>query len=93
MNSMGVGVSSRADDFPAVLQHDTVLRPVDCGGPVVDLSGKVVGHQHRPCRPDRNLLPADRRVDRADVRPDVRPAGAAGPHPTALRPGRQAGAV
>ena len=43
MNSLGVGVSKRSDDFPAVIQHDTVLRPVDCGGPVVDLSGKVVG--------------------------------------------------
>ena len=43
MNSLGVGVSTRSDDFPAVIQHDTVLNPVDCGGPVVDLSGKVVG--------------------------------------------------
>ena len=43
MNSMGVGVSKRSDDFPVVLQHDTVLKPVDCGGPVVDLTGKVVG--------------------------------------------------
>lgn len=42
-NSMGVGVSRRSDSFPAVIQHDTVLRPVDCGGPVVDLTGKVVG--------------------------------------------------
>ncbi len=29
--------------FAEVLQHDTVLRPADCGGPVVDLSGKAVG--------------------------------------------------
>ena len=43
MNSLGVGVSKRSDNFPAVIQHDTVLNPVDCGGPVVDLSGKVVG--------------------------------------------------
>jgi serine protease Do len=43
MNAMGVGVSGRSDDFPAVVQHDTVVRPVDCGGPVVDLSGKIVG--------------------------------------------------
>jgi len=42
-NSMGVGVSKRRDGFPTVLQHDTVVRPVDCGGPLVDLSGKVVG--------------------------------------------------
>ena len=43
MNSMGVGVSDRSDDFPAVIQHDTVVKPTDCGGPVVDLSGKIVG--------------------------------------------------
>lgn len=42
-NAMGVGISRRHDDFPAVLQHDAVVRPRDCGGPVVDLSGKVVG--------------------------------------------------
>jgi serine protease Do len=43
MNASNVGVSQRRHDLPAVLQHDTVLKPVDCGGPVVDLSGKVVG--------------------------------------------------
>ena len=43
INSMGVGVSRRSDDFPLVIQHDTVLRPIDCGGPVVDLDGGVVG--------------------------------------------------
>lgn len=29
--------------FGEVLEHDTVLRPDQCGGPVVDLSGKAVG--------------------------------------------------
>lgn len=29
--------------FQRVLQHDTVLKPEDCGGPVVDLRGRVVG--------------------------------------------------
>jgi len=29
--------------FQRVLQHDTVLKPEDCGGPIVDLSGEVVG--------------------------------------------------
>ncbi|MFT4513705.1 MAG: serine protease Do [Planctomycetota bacterium] len=29
--------------FQQVLQHDTVLTPADCGGPVVDLNGKVLG--------------------------------------------------
>jgi len=42
-NSMGVGVSRRRDDFPVVLQHDGVLRPVDCGGPLIDLNGRVLG--------------------------------------------------
>ncbi len=42
-NSLGVGVSKRSDNFAAVMQHDTMLRPVDCGGPIVNLDGKVVG--------------------------------------------------
>ena len=29
--------------FQRVLQHDTVLEPEDCGGPLVDLEGRVVG--------------------------------------------------
>ena len=41
-NRSGVGISRRNDDFPVVLQYDIVMRPIDCGGPVVDLSGKVV---------------------------------------------------
>jgi len=43
LNASTTGLSKRRDNFPAVLQHDTVLRPDQCGGPVVDLSGKVVG--------------------------------------------------
>jgi serine protease Do len=36
-------VSLRRAGFPTVLQHDTVLKPEDCGGPLVNLSGDVVG--------------------------------------------------
>jgi serine protease Do len=36
-------VNHRRDDFPAAIQHDTVLRPNDCAGPVVDLAGNVIG--------------------------------------------------
>jgi S1-C subfamily serine protease len=36
-------LSQRRDDFPAAVQTDTVLRPQDCGGPVVDSAGRVVG--------------------------------------------------
>lgn len=36
-------LSDRRTDFPLALQHDTVLFPYQCGGPVVDLNGKAVG--------------------------------------------------
>jgi serine protease Do len=36
-------VSRRRSGFPQVIQHDTVLHPAQCGGPLVDLDGKAVG--------------------------------------------------
>lgn len=42
-NSLGGELSQRRFGFPAALQHDTVLRPEDCGGPMIDLDGQVVG--------------------------------------------------
>ena len=36
-------VSPRRWGFPAVLIHDTIVRRRECGGPVVDLEGRVVG--------------------------------------------------
>lgn len=42
-NHMGGELSLRRSGFPAVIQHDTVLSPEDCGGPVVDLDGRAVG--------------------------------------------------
>lgn len=42
-NLSGTGISDRFDDFPSVLQHDSVLAPTDCGGPVVNLDGRVMG--------------------------------------------------
>jgi serine protease Do len=42
-NRMGGRISNRRTGFPRVLQHDSVLRPSDCGGPLVDLDGEVVG--------------------------------------------------
>ncbi|WP_460183529.1 S1C family serine protease [Thermopirellula anaerolimosa] len=59
-NTSGVGVSRRADDYPAVLQHDGVLPPKQCGGPVVDLEGRVVGiNIARAGRTETFVLPAD----------------------------------
>ena len=43
MNRMGGPISKRRSDFPNVLQHDTILRPEQCGGPIVDLDGRFVG--------------------------------------------------
>jgi serine protease Do len=42
-NSLGGQLSVRRFGFPLAFQHDTVLEPEDCGGPVVDVDGKVVG--------------------------------------------------
>ncbi|MBC8353557.1 MAG: trypsin-like peptidase domain-containing protein [Planctomycetes bacterium] len=43
MESLGGPLSKRRSGFPYVLEHDTVLRPKDCGGPLVDLDGNAVG--------------------------------------------------
>ena len=36
-------LSEKRSNFPNALQHDLTLRPNECGGPLVDLDGKVVG--------------------------------------------------
>jgi len=42
-NAMGGDLSGRRTGFPSVLQTDMVVEPKNCGGPVVDLDGKVLG--------------------------------------------------
>ncbi len=42
-NGLGRKLSRRRAGFPSALQHDSVLRPMDCGGPIVDLDGKAIG--------------------------------------------------
>jgi serine protease Do len=66
-NSMGSELSKRRDGFPTILQHDSVIRPADCGGPLVDLDGRVIGLNIAragrvetyaiPCEAIRPLLP------------------------------------
>lgn len=59
-NQMGTPLSFRRDDFPAVFQHDSVLHPEDCGGPVVTLDGTAVGiNIARAGRTESYALPAD----------------------------------
>jgi serine protease Do len=36
-------LSVRRSGFPAAVQHDCLLNPNQCGGPLVDLSGKIIG--------------------------------------------------
>jgi serine protease Do len=42
-NRLGGALSERRGGFAKAIQHDTVLRPRECGGPLVDLDGRVVG--------------------------------------------------
>lgn len=42
-NAMGSRLSKRRTGFPVILQHDSVVPPDLCGGPLVDLDGKVIG--------------------------------------------------
>ncbi|MEZ6118019.1 MAG: trypsin-like peptidase domain-containing protein [Pirellulaceae bacterium] len=40
---LGISLSKNRSGYPSVMQTDMFLRPEDCGGPVVDLDGKIVG--------------------------------------------------
>lgn len=42
-NAMGGALSGRRTGFPAILQHDGYLRPIDCGSLLFDIDGKVLG--------------------------------------------------
>jgi serine protease Do len=53
-------LSDRRTGFPEILQHDSVLRPADCGGPLVDLDGKVIGiNVARAGRTESYAIPAE----------------------------------
>ena len=43
MNSMGSTISKRRTEFPAAMQTDLPLNATQCGGPVTDLDGNIVG--------------------------------------------------
>lgn len=59
-NKMGGDLSARSDNFPAVIQHDSVLAPEYCGGPLVNLNGEVVGMNiARAGRVETYAIPAE----------------------------------
>ena len=42
----------RITDYESFIQTDAAINPGNSGGPLIDLSGKVVGHQHGDHHPD-----------------------------------------
>jgi serine protease Do len=42
-NRMSGDVSLRSEGFEQAIEHDTVLEPWQCGGPLVNLDGKAIG--------------------------------------------------
>jgi serine protease Do len=68
MNRMGTDVSRDRTGYPNALQTDLPIRPEDCGGPLVDLAGELVGiNIARAGRTHTYVLPA------ADIRALLRP--------------------
>ena len=43
MSRLGAILSDRKSEFPVVFQHDSPLFPEQCGGPICDLQGNVLG--------------------------------------------------
>lgn len=65
---LGLQVSKRKTGFPVVLQHDLFLRPDQCGGPLVDLDGHVIGiNIARNDRVASYAIPADQVARLIDV--------------------------
>ena len=79
MNRMGSQPSERAQGFDLAIQHDTVLQNWQCGGPLLNLNGKVIGlNIARVDRVASYALPSD--VVRQSIR---RLQGKVGPRPRA----------
>ena len=59
-NSMGTDRSERRTGFPMAIQHDTDLKAAQCGGPLVDIEGRVIGvNIARGGRTDTYAIPAE----------------------------------
>jgi serine protease Do len=59
-NRLGSDLSKRRTGFPVILQHDAILKPSDCGGPLVDLDGNVIGiNIARAGRTESYAIPAE----------------------------------
>ena len=63
-NRMGTRLSGRRKNFPLVFQHDTTLQANECGGPIVNVDGDVVGiNIARAGRVDSLAIPAHKVIE------------------------------
>ena len=75
----GNALSNRRGGFPTILQHDTVLKPADCGGPLVDLDGRAFGiNIARAGRTESYAIPSE---DVLALLPDLKSGKFAPPTP------------
>ena len=59
-NAMGSTLSERRTGIPTFLQTDAVVKPTDCGAPLVDLDGKVLGVMiARAGRTESHVIPSE----------------------------------
>jgi len=91
-NALGSELSIRRTGFPTILQHDSVIKPSDCGGPLVDLDGRVIGiNVARAGRTESYAVPSEAVLPLlADLRsgklaPPAAASAGAGPNPTDLQ--------
>jgi serine protease Do len=72
-NRSSGGVSPRKANLPDVLTHDGIVAPRYCGGPLLDLQGRVIGlNIARADRTSTYALPADvvqKMVEKVEVSP------------------------
>ncbi len=65
MDILSGQINTRSNGFPSVFQHDTVMSPLDMGGPLVDLAGNVIGiNIARAGRTETYAIPADLLIPR-----------------------------
>jgi serine protease Do len=73
-NAMGSKLSDRRTGIPVLFQTDAVVKPADCGAPVVDLDGHAVGLIiARAGRTESHVVPAETVRDLIPVLMATRP--------------------
>jgi serine protease Do len=73
-NAMGSKLSERRTGIPVLFQTDAVVKPADCGAPVVDLDGHAVGLIiARAGRTESHVVPAETVRDLIPVLMATRP--------------------